>query len=235
MPKMRLGRRKRKKGRVFFFVLVLFLVLLLQSFWYIERKITPILQDYAKIKVIELATDVVNDAIAKKVVEMDQINRLFLTETDGNHKITSISLDVQNATRVQTETTARIRDSLDHLSHQTFYVPLGVAFNSNILATYGPTIPVTLVPIGEVEVHLNPTLQEKGINNVLLTVNLHIQTKLKVIIPFSSHETVLEQDIPIAQQLIVGEVPSYYFKGSEIVPFQLVPSGQPGPGTAPNP
>lgn len=235
MPMMRLGRRKKRKGRVFFLALVLFLVFLLQSFWYLEQKIKPVLEDYAKIKVIELSTDVVNDAISKKVVEMEQINQLFITKTDPNNKITAISLDVKNATKVQTETTARIRESLENMKHQTFQVPLGVAFNSQILATYGPRIPVTMIPIGEVEVNILPTLQEKGINNVLLTVNLHIQTKLKVIIPFSSHEAVLNQDVPIAQQLIVGEVPTYYFKGSEMIPFQMIPSGVNVPSNSQNP
>ncbi|WP_028988010.1 sporulation protein YunB [Thermicanus aegyptius] len=223
MTKMRLGKPRRKKGRIFFFILVLFLVLMLQTFWYVEKKIQPVIRDYAIIKVEEIAIDAINDAITKKIAEKDHINELFNSKTDQNNKITSISLDVKNASLIQAEATQNIRDRLEEASHQTFQLPVGVALNSEILATYGPKIPISFVPLGAVDVSILPVLQETGINNVLLTVNLNIKTKIKVVIPFSSEEVVVEQKVPIAQQFIVGEVPSYYFRGSERIPFQTIP------------
>jgi sporulation protein YunB len=147
-----------------------------------------------------------------------------MKEKDQNGKIQSITLDSRSANLAQVETTEYVRTSLYKLSTEKITVPLGVALGSNILASLGPSIPITLVPVGATNVEIVPELREKGINMVLFTVNLKITTKLKIVIPFSTNEAVVDHNVMIGQELIVGDVPVYFFNGNQLYPMPIGPT-----------
>lgn len=77
----------------------------------------------------------------------------------------------------------------------------------------GPLVPVHVIPVGAAEVSLLPTVEETGINNVHLTLYLVVRTHVRVVVPFSGKVVLFEDRIPVAQELIVGKVPVYYFHG----------------------
>ena len=56
-------------------------------------------------------------------------------------------------------------------------------------------------------------LENYGINNALVEINLHIKVTEKVILPVSINELEIELSIPIAIKLVQGNVPSYYLNG----------------------
>lgn len=221
MAKIRLGRRKSfRKRNLFFFAIVIFLVMSIQTFWYIEKRIEPVLINYANVKVIEIANQAINDAINKKIVEGKDFGHLFTATTDHTGKITSISLDVRAANRIQAQAEDKVRETLEELKEQKIEIPLGVALGSNILASFGPNIPITMVPIGSTEVDMEPVLTESGINNVTIAIYLKIKATVQVVIPFSSEQAKIEQNTLIAQQTVLGEIPNYYWNGTQYVPFQ---------------
>lgn len=228
MAKMRLGTRKRySKRKIFFITVVLILVLLIQGFWLLEKRIEPILKEYANLKVIEIATDVIEEAIKENIANNPNFAQLLIKEKDSDGRLQSITLDAGAANRVQVEVTEHVRNQLKRLSSEKIPVPLGVALDSNILGTLGPNIHITLVPEGATKVDIIPELKEQGINMVLLTLNLHITTSLQIIIPFTSDKAKIDHHVTIAQELIVGEVPIYYFNGSQNVPIAPVVPSQP--------
>lgn len=225
MAKMRAAgkRRRLKKRNIFFILSVLFLVLMIQTFWYIDKRIEPIVKDYANLTVKEIATDVIENAINNKIAKNTEFTQIFITNKDAQGRIQSITYDTQAASRIQSQATIQLQESFENLSTHTFTVPLGAALGSSILATYGPDIPITLVPEGAVEVELIPELTDKGINNVLLTIYLRIKTIVKVVIPFSSETATIDHKVIIGQEFIIGDVPTYYFNGAQMIPFQTAP------------
>lgn len=228
MAKMRLGTRRRfPKRNIFFIIIVLLIVLFIQGFWLLEKRIEPILIEYANLKVIEIATDVIEEAIKEKIANNPNFSQLLIKEKDDTGRLQSITLDAGAANRVQVEVTEHVRDQLKRLSAEKIPVPLGVALDSNILGALGPNINITLVPEGATKVDIVPELKEQGINMVLLTLKLHITTSLQIIIPFTSDEANIDHDVTIAQELIVGEVPIYYFNGSQSVPIAPIAPSQP--------
>ncbi|UJF32339.1 sporulation protein YunB [Paenibacillus hexagrammi] len=90
--------------------------------------------------------------------------------------------------------------------------------NSAILASFGPEIPIKLLPVGNVKVDLSTRSQNAGINMVLFEVYVHIIAEVSVIIPFDSDTEIVETEIPISYSLVVGDVPMYYFdnKGNPV-------------------
>ncbi|MBE3595715.1 MAG: sporulation protein YunB [Hydrogenibacillus sp.] len=229
---MPLYRRRLRRRPLFFIFLTAFLVLSVQGYYYVERRLAPVVRDYADMRVVQIAEGAIIEAIKKRIDELPNIRQLLIKEYDPDHNVVAISLDAGAASRVQALAQESMLQKLDELSRQKFEIPLGVALNSEILANVGPRIPVTLIPIGATEVELEPAVEETGINNVLLTLYLNVKVRVKVIIPFSSNEAVVAQRIAIAQELIVGKVPQYYFKGGTLMPLPFVP---PAEGSGPNP
>ena len=81
---------------------------------------------------------------------------------------------------------------------------------SKLLAHYGPEINLILLPVGTVEVTPRDSFQEAGINQTRHKIYLDLASKIKVVIPFISSTVDIELQVPVADAIIVGEVPETY-------------------------
>jgi sporulation protein YunB len=209
----------------FFLSLLLFFLISLQSFLYIDRQLEPAVISIASTKVEQLAADAINDAVSKKIAEGTDFKDLVFFQKDGDGKIKAILFNYNEQSRIVGEATARVSNALKELESVPLVIPLGQALNSNILATIGPDVPITMVPMGSVQVDLVPEIKEAGINMVHINVYIDIRAKVQVVIPFTTQPTVVSSKIPITQGLFMGDVPNFYFKGS----------GNPGDGGSTSP
>ncbi|WCK53812.1 sporulation protein YunB [Aneurinibacillus sp. Ricciae_BoGa-3] len=130
------------------------------------------------------------------------------------------------------ETTNRVTNTLDDMEQVPQTIPLGQVLGSNLLSQLGPSIPITLIPYGTVQVDLETKMQEAGINMVLITVVVVIQAKVKIVIPFSTEPAYVKSEIPISNALIVGNVPQFYYDGNGKAIGSEVP-GVPAPNIVP--
>ncbi len=207
----------------FLISLTIFLAISIQTFFYIERKLEPAMMNIATTKVEQLATDAINEAISKKIAEGTDFKELVYFKEDSTGKIKAVMFNYNEQTRIIGETTARVSNTLKELESVPLVIPLGQALDSNILAMIGPDVPITMVPMGSVQVNLIPEIREAGINMVHVNVYIDIQVKVQVVIPFTTQPTIVKTQIPINQGIFMGDVPNFYFKGS----------GNPNEGSSP--
>ncbi|HJV44368.1 MAG TPA: sporulation protein YunB [Bacillota bacterium] len=197
----------------FLLALVIFFAISLQTFIYIERQLQPIVLSIATTKVEQLAADAINDAVSKKIAEGSDFKDLVYFQKDGDGKIKAVLFNYNEQSRIVGEATARVSNALKELEAVPLVIPLGQALNSSIFAMLGPDIPITMVPMGAVQVDLIPELKEAGINMVHVNVYIDIRAKVQVVIPFTTKPTVIGSKIPITQGLFMGDVPDVYYKG----------------------
>lgn len=241
----RWGKRKAKinlKRRVFISILI-FLLLFLQFFIYIDRKLEPILMSIAQARVKQIATNAVNDAISKKIAQNTNFKDLIEFETDNEGNIKAAMFNYAEYARIVGESTARVEETLNDLEKMEESIKLGAAFDSEILADYGPSIPIVMRPIGSVQVNPLTTYQSAGINVTIMTVVINIRAEVQVVIPFVTEPTIIETSVPIAQTQIFGEVPQFYYYGGTYYnqdpyntpnapPIQIVPGTPTVPGNS---
>jgi sporulation protein YunB len=217
---MALRRRKRVKPfsfkTAFFLSLMVFFLISLQTFLYIERKLEPAMLIIAETKIEQLAADAINEAISKKIAEGTDFRELVYIEKDQDGEIQAVLFNYNEQTRIVGEATARVSNTLKALEAVPLVIPIGQALNSNILAMIGPDVPITMVPMGSVIVNMIPEFKEAGINMVHINVYIEIQAKVQVVIPFTTRPKVVKSRIPITQGLFMGKVPDFYFKGSGV-------------------
>jgi len=212
----RWGKRKKiniQKKKVVYFILIIFALFMLQSFIYIENHLRPILMSIAQARVKQIATNAVNDAISKKIAQNTNFEDLIKFEIDDQGKIRAAIFNYSEYARIVGETTARVEGTLNDLEALQEKIKLGAAFNSDILADLGPSIPITIVPMGSVQVNPRTIYQNAGINVVIMTVLMDIRAEVQVVIPFVTAPTVITSSVPIAQTQIFGEVPQFYYDG----------------------
>lgn len=189
-----------------------------QFMGYVERRMTKPIIHLAQIRVKQIATESINDAITAQVANQQQVEELIDWKTDNTGKITGFMLNYSAHMKVTSETIQTVRHTLDEVSRLSESIPLGQALGSPILASFGPGIPIKIEPKGDVKVDLNTRRQDAGINMILVEVFLRVKTELAVVVPFNIESQAVETEIPVSYLLVVGDVPMYYYdsKGNPV-------------------
>ncbi len=198
--------------------MVIFLVLTIQSFVFIENRLEPTLLILATQKSEQLAKQAISDAVTKRIAQQGvNFNEIIKMEKDNTGKIQSYEFNFKEYSRIVGETTSRVQNRLKEFEQEMAEssVPLGLATGSSFLAQLGPNLPVTFVPVGSVRTRLDTEIKEAGINMVLVTVFVFVEVDLRIIIPFATEQKTVMTKIPITHSLVVGDVPQYWYNSPE--------------------
>ena len=210
----RSGTSKSKgKRRLILIVLFLFTFSSLQTFIFIEKNLRPPLMAVAKVRIKQKATEAINAAINEKIAQGTNFDKLIEWKTDNSGKITGFMLNYAEHMKIAGDTVDIVQTALQNLQRMPEHIPLGQAFNSAIIASFGPDIPIRFVPAGEVKVDLSTRQKDAGINMLLVEVYIRIIAEVSIIIPFDTKPEIVSTEIPITYLLVVGDVPMYYFDG----------------------
>ncbi|MDF2959686.1 MAG: hypothetical protein K0S39_1421 [Paenibacillus sp.] len=205
------GPKKIKRNVVL--IVIILLLFIMQFFVYLEKNLKPPLVNLAKVRVKQIATQSINTAISDRIAQNTNFERLIDWRTDRNGKITGFMLNYAEHMKITADTIKTVQNQLISLQSIPEHIPLGQAMNSSILASFGPQIPIRLVPAGNVKVDLDTRYQNAGINMILVEVYIRIIAEVSVIIPLDTVPEVVETEVPISYALVVGDVPTYYFDG----------------------
>ncbi len=197
---------------------------------YIDYHIASILKPYMNSEVERLTNNVVNKAIRKKILSE---NYAFENTNQLLDSFNRLSYDTIMLTKMKEEITAYVQDSLMHLENgelDDYFVPkrlkvgrfrkskhgiicdvsLGSVRGSTLFANVGPTIPVKLSFLGQIQSDIDVDIQEYGINNVLIKIYLVLNIKEQISMPFSSDRVDISIKEPIIIDLLQGNIPHYY-------------------------
>ncbi|MBN6186706.1 sporulation protein YunB [Aneurinibacillus sp. BA2021] len=214
---------------MFLISLFIFLGLIFQTFYYVEKNIEPVLHEIARVRADQIATKAIHEAISKKLIKEVSFKDLVELKEDNQGRVQAALFNGNEYSRIVLDAIENVSHALNELEAMPQTLPIGQALHSNLLARMGPDLPLTLVPFGNVHVEMDIKMQEAGINMVLITVVMIVQTKVKIVIPFSTQPALVEAEYPISNALIVGNVPQFYYDG------EGRPTGSEVPGMTPPP
>ncbi|GAB7388804.1 sporulation protein YunB [Bacillaceae bacterium] len=233
MAGFRTGRRGLSAKHALVVSFFLFLAMSVGMLYYVEVRIQPVLEEYALTKVKQIASQGINDALSKKIVEGSDFRELVVFDKDKDGKIRSILFNYNEYARVVSQAMARVQNYFNEVERLTVSVPLGQAMDSSILATFGPDVPVTFVPVGSVFADIKRKSEAIGINMVVTTVYVEITAEVKMVIPFATEPAKVRTEFPLTHILIVGDIPQFYYDGNGNPIGNYDPNNAPPPGIAP--
>ena len=91
-------------------------------------------------------------------------------------------------------------------------IPLGSLLDLDLLWGLGPTMNVHAMALGTVEGEFSSEFSSAGINQTIHKIELDLVIPLTLMLPGRVVETVCETQIPIAETVIVGQVPETYLQ-----------------------
>lgn len=228
---------KMSKINILVYIIVAILIAVFLLFKYINKRVSPILLDYAEMESRKLASIVVSKAINKEIASELTVENLFVITKSDDGEIKTIDFNPVLVNELLLKATTAVQTNLkyledgkidklelgentlinynpDNLREGIFYkIPAGVVFNNSLLANLGPKIPVRFSLIGELGANIVSNVTNYGINNALIEVQMNLKLNQKVILPIASRKATVEVNVPIALKIVQGVVPEYYFNG----------------------
>ncbi len=203
----------------------------------ISNRITPILLETAELEIGKFSTIVINKAIAQVLEDKINTEELFNTVVSDDGKIQTVDFNPIIVNQVLNVATSVVQNHLKLLEEGNLdavgiydlelpeerveklkkgiiaTIPIGVITKNALLSNIGPSIPIRLHYIGDVNSNITTKITQYGINNALVEIGVKLQMTAQIILPFITDKMVLECDIPIAIKMLQGTVPNYYGNG----------------------
>ena len=247
MKKIKSGKKDKIKKLIIIIIIVVFLTFKVLD--YTNKKISPIIMQYASLEAKKFSSIIINKAINKHITEELNTNDMFTVTTDSNGEIKSIDFNTTLINKFLTETTNSIQinlrnvekgniDSLEFLDSITvdydksnlkkgiiYNLTPGVITGNVLLSNVGPKIPVKISLIGDATSNISTTVKNYGINNAMIEVYVNLKISEKVMVPFYNKLVEVSTKAPVAMKVITGTVPKYYANGiTDETPSVVIPT-----------
>lgn len=214
-------RRKRSIPRLW---LITFLLVFLSvySFWFVESHLKPTLLTIAEARATLIATQTINNVINEKISTVIDPQSLITVRVDDRGKVVLIQPNAMEFNKLAADTTIKVQDGLRAITAEKIYIPIGQVLGSQLIASWGPNIVVTIIPVGTVQVNVVDKFEQAGINQTRHMVYLMATTTVRIVIPLVSQSVSVNTQVPIAEYVVVGEVPNTYVQFPFPLPNELV-------------
>lgn len=233
MRKVRLKKRKKINLKNKISILILLIIMCIILFlYYVNKKILPTLMQHAGIDTEKMAITIISNSINDDVLNTLNSENIFNIIKNNEGEVSSVDFNPVIVNKVVLLTSSAVSNNLKNIEKGnikdlTFLnadeynlkklkngviseIPMGIITNNALLSNLGPKIPVKINLIGNVISSVKAKVKKYGINSAIVEVYAHIEVTEEVIIPFSTKQIKVENDIPIAIKIIQGKVPNYY-------------------------
>ena len=110
---------------------------------------------------------------------------------------------------------AQILSALEGVDASEIRIPLGSLVDSELVWARGPELRVRALRVGTVSAEFRSDFSQAGVNQTLHKIDLELAVPLTLMLPGGAVETVCETQIPIAETVIVGQVPQIFLQNGE--------------------
>jgi sporulation protein YunB len=193
--------------------LVLLLLLFLALFVFVERQLSPIIEEQAAKEAHKQAFAAITQAISRQILvyaESGDYQQLMHIERDSGGRITLLSPDTMLLNSLVNGVAMEVEQSLDEVTGSKFSLPLGAATGSRLLATLGPELHFGFRSVAAPKVTVVDEFTSAGINQVRHRIYVQVEADLRVIAPFAREDETVTATVLLAEGIIVGYTPDTY-------------------------
>lgn len=176
-----------------------------------DMQIRKTLYEMAEVRAVQMATEAINNAVRAKVAEEGMLYEdLIIVHKDSAGKIVLMQADTAIINKIASDTTIAVQSAILRLGEESLYIPFGQITGLYLLANLGPKIRVEIVPVGTVRVNVDDRFEQSGINQTRHSIYLVFDTDIRVVVPLKSGRASVVTQVPVAESIIVGDVPSTF-------------------------
>jgi len=201
-----LSKVRKKRYIIYIFIFLLFLLYLYN---YVDRNIKPTLIAVAEVRAKSVTTKAINDTIKSKIKEDINYENLILVKYDLEGRVSLMQANTILMNSIAADMALEVQEQLKNLSNSKVKVPLSNTFNRYLINL--PSLNLQIQPQGSVNVGFATEFEEAGINQTRHRIYLIVSTDIRIIVPLISKTINITTNIPIAETVIIGDVPEQYF------------------------
>lgn len=205
----------RRRINYYPYLLLTIIFIIICSFLIIDYRLNASIIEIAKAKAQITAAQNINTVINQEIVSKIKYQDIVDIHKDKEDRIVLIQPNTIVLNRMMSAATLETAKTLDNMSAENIEIPLGQITGSKILAGYGPKMKARIITAGQVYVDVLNKFEEAGINQTRHLIYFNISSKLKIAVPFLNEEINVSTTIPLAETIIIGEVPETYVNVSD--------------------
>ena len=184
---------------------------------------SPILLSMAEARARQLAVEAMNEAIAEVLGASTTYSDLMKVSTDQYGRISMLEANAITMNDISSRAALAAQNKLEQVAGQGVSIPLGSALGIGLFSGSGPQIRVNVVPVGSVTTQFVTSFESAGINQTRHEISLEANVLMRIVIPAGSSPVSVSTYVPIAESIIVGEVPESYVHVPEDEILNLIP------------
>ena len=212
IPKIIVQRGNRKhnlKSRKIVTIIIVFIIAIITAKLILDA-ILPIFDTLCENRAKSIATIISNEQ-ATNVMAEHTYDELFTIEKDNDGNIKMIKSNVIPINEIISDVANKIQEDLDSKGREDIEIPFGSITGFKLLSGEGPTIKITITPIGDVETDLRSEFTAQGINQTLHRVYLQVKCNVNIVTPFDNISKEITNQVLIIENVILGNIPDNYY------------------------
>ncbi len=174
----------------------------------LDSQLRPIIKsittNQARIKSIDTINKVITEELSKNALSYSD---LVTVERDSSGKVLAITTQMVKMNQLKAAIITNVQKKLGDDGNMDMGIPLGTLLGNDLLHGRGPNIPLRLTLSGNVNADFKSSFESAGINQTKHQIYLNIHTSVYSFIPGFDTTMEVETNVPIAETIIVGEVP----------------------------
>lgn len=207
------SRPKKKKSILFkivwFFIFLLIIGIIL--FFVINSRLKPIIISLGTANAKAIATRAIYDAVNTELEKDDiKYDDLITLEKNSENRITALKTNMVKMNKLKARLSVSILNKITSIEESTIRIPLGNIIDGVTLSGQGPKISLKIVPVGTVTADMVNIFQSAGINQTRHQILIQVKVIVGVIMPGYATSSEVSTAIPVAETVILGEVPTNY-------------------------
>lgn len=160
-----------------------------------------------------LVTDIINTSVYDSVKKSGYtFNDLTIINRDGNGSINSVSIEPSAANLMKSDIAALINERVNKISDDDVHITVGMIIGYCNLGSWGPEIPLAVLPNTNVEIDFSNEFASCGINQVQDNLTINVNVHVSALMPFLKCTSTIHSSVIVAQTVIVGDVPNTYLE-----------------------
>ncbi|MEG1548931.1 MAG: sporulation protein YunB [Ruthenibacterium sp.] len=191
--------------------IILLVLLVIAGFSILDARIRPVITTMAQYQCRVVSVLAMNEAIIAELEQQTTLTEPILSvEKDANGNVTSIMVDSSGLNHLKAQMTEAVSNRLLAIKKQDVHIPLGTLLGWQIMAGRGPNIHLQVLPASFVETSMVDEVETAGINQTQYRIFIRFTVQMSAILPGYSTSVTVENEICVAETLIVGQVPQVY-------------------------
>ena len=174
----------------------------------LRPRIISISQSFAENEVSSIIDSEIQQLMLEEFLSYD---KLTIISRDGQGRVTSVSTNSVVVNNFANDLDIKIGDRIEAFDIVENKVYLSALLGMDLLVGMGPKVPIRFEPVSVTHADVWHSFEEAGINQTLHTIMMSVSIDIEILLPFAYSTMSVVSEMPIAQTLIVGNVPDAYF------------------------